>query len=94
MTAAPKLRVLGPDQEPADEYSTRRAAFVEPRRVGYVEAAAFLGVKAGTLRALVSRGQVPHVRISARLVVFEIGGDGEHSLDRWLEKRRVEVGGR
>lgn len=59
-----------------------------PRRLNYPEAAAFVGVKLSTLRSLVSRGQVPHIRLTARLVVFD-----EKSLGAWLESKRVDVGG-
>jgi excisionase family DNA binding protein len=44
----------------------------EPRFTGYAGAAQYLGVKAGTLRAWVSRGQVPFYRVSARLVRFRL----------------------
>lgn len=58
------------------------------RRVGYDEGAAYLAVPVGTLRSMVSRKQVPHVRLSARIVVFDLD-----ELDAWLNSRRVAVGG-
>ncbi len=57
-------------------------------RVGYTEAAKHIGVPAGTLRSMVSRRQVPHIRISARVVVFDL-----EQLDAWLADRTVAVGG-
>lgn len=55
-------------------------------RLGYKEAALYLGVPHGTLRSMVSRRQVPHHRLSARVVVFSAA-----DLDAWLAERRVPV---
>jgi len=55
-------------------------------RFGYLQAAAHLGVKVGTLRSMVSRRQVPHIRLTARLVVFDLD-----VLDAWLRERAVAV---
>lgn len=54
------------------------------RRVRYAEAARHIGTPEGTLRSMVSRGQVPHIRLSKRLVVFDLA-----ALDRWLADRAV-----
>jgi excisionase family DNA binding protein len=54
------------------------------RRVGYKEAATHIGIKETTLRARVSRRQVPHYRLGGRLVVFDLD-----ELDAWLESLRV-----
>lgn len=40
-------------------------------RMGYDEAARYLGIKIATLRSLVCRKQVPHIRLTPRLVVFD-----------------------
>lgn len=39
--------------------------------MGYDEAARYLGIKIATLRSLVCRKQVPHIRLTPRLVVFD-----------------------
>jgi excisionase family DNA binding protein len=60
-----------------------------PRRLlGYPEAAAYLGVAVGTLRSMVSRRQVAHVRITARVVRFDVA-----DLDEMILARRVPAGG-
>ena len=55
-------------------------------RLGYVAAAAYLGVTIGTLRSMVHRGTVPHFRYGPRQVRFD-----RVDLGRWLEQRRVGV---
>jgi hypothetical protein len=45
-----------------------------------------MGINVGTLRAMVCRKRIPHIRISPRVVVFDID-----ELDRWLAERRVDV---
>jgi excisionase family DNA binding protein len=57
-------------------------------RLNYVGAAAHLGLKVSTLRNLVSRKKVPHIRLGGRLVVFDTD-----ELDAWLLDRRVPAGG-
>lgn len=52
--------------------------------LNYREAARMLGVPIGTLRSMVCRRQVPHIRISPRVVVFEVA-----ALDAWITARRV-----
>lgn len=54
-----------------------------PQRVGYGPAARHLGMKLGTLRSRVSRGEVPHFRVGKRLVIFDLD-----DLDRWLDSKR------
>jgi len=53
-------------------------------RLGYAAAAAYLGVTVGTLRSMVHRGTVPHLRYGPRQVRFD-----RQDLDRWLDERRV-----
>lgn len=57
-------------------------------RISYDTAAVHLGVNVSTLRSWVCRRQVPHIRLSGRVVVFDV-----EELDRWLAERRVAVGG-
>lgn len=59
-------------------------AHVARRMMNYAEAAAHLGVKLATLRSMVSRRQIPHVRLSARLVLFDAA-----ELDRYLADHAV-----
>jgi excisionase family DNA binding protein len=54
--------------------------------LNYEQAADYVGVTVGALRALVSRRRVPHVRIGPRSVVFD-----RAELDAWIAARRVEV---
>jgi excisionase family DNA binding protein len=49
----------------------------------YEGAATLLGVKISTLRNMVSRGQVPHIRLAARIVKFDPA-----ELERWVDKCR------
>jgi excisionase family DNA binding protein len=53
-------------------------------RLTYSEAAAHIGVKLGTLRAMVCQKKVPHIRLGGRLVVFD-----RDALDEWLAERAV-----
>ncbi len=53
-------------------------------KVRYPEAARLLGIPLGTLYCLVSRRQVPHIRLGPRLVVFS-----KSELDAWVDDRRV-----
>ena len=55
------------------------------RHLNYEEAAKVLGMKRGTLYALVSRRQIPHVRLSRRMVRFP-----ESELRQWLRERLVQ----
>ena len=57
-------------------------------RLNYREAAEFLGVKLPTLQSMVCREQVPHVRLSGRLVVFE-----RDALEKFIAERRVSPKG-
>ena len=57
-------------------------------RVNYATAAKYIGVPEGTLRSMVCRRQVPHTRLSARIVVFDVA-----TLDAWLADRSVAAGG-
>lgn len=55
-------------------------------RLSYEEAAAYLAIKIATLRSLVCRRQIPHVRLTPRLVVFD-----REQLDAWIAERTVTV---
>ena len=55
-------------------------------RLTYREAARLLGIPVGTLRSMVCRRQVPHIRISPRVVVFDVA-----CLEDWIAQRRVDV---
>lgn len=52
--------------------------------ITYEAAAALLGMTPGALRAAVSRGAVPHIRISERCVRFD-----RDALVAWLRERSV-----
>lgn len=54
----------------------------------YAQAARRLGVPVGTLRSLVSRHQIPHVRLSPRIVRFD-----PDELASWIAAKRVPAGG-
>jgi excisionase family DNA binding protein len=54
--------------------------------LNYRDAARRLGIPVGTLRSMVCRGQIPHIRISPRVVVFDAA-----VLDAWIASRRVGV---
>lgn len=58
------------------------------RLLSYEEAAAYLGVPIGTLRSMVSRRQIPHVRLTARVVKFDLA-----ELDAMIAARRVAARG-
>ena len=45
-----------------------------------------IGIPVGTLRSMVCRRQVPHIRISPRVVVFDVA-----ALEEWIAVRRVDV---
>jgi excisionase family DNA binding protein len=66
-----------------DEFA---AGTLAPRLVDYEIAARYLGIPVGTLRSMVCRRQIPHVRLSARVVRFELA-----ALDAVIEERRVDV---
>lgn len=55
-------------------------------RLNYREAARLIGIPVGTLRSMVCRRQVPHIRISPRVVVFDVA-----ALEEWIAARRVGV---
>jgi excisionase family DNA binding protein len=56
------------------------------RLMTYQETANRLGLCLSTLYAMVSRGQIPHIRLGPRLVRFDT--DEVHA---WISARRVEV---
>lgn len=58
------------------------------RRVRYKEAAKYTGIPEGTLRALVCRKSIPHIRVGPRCVLLDLD-----QLDVWLAARTV-AGGR
>ena len=55
-----------------------------PTFLKYADASQLLDVKIGTLYAWVSRGVIPFVRLSPRVVRFR-----REDLDRWLGERSV-----
>lgn len=55
-------------------------------KLRYREAAALLHMPVGTLYALVSRRQIPHIRLSPRLVLFD-----RETLEKWLQAHEVSV---
>jgi excisionase family DNA binding protein len=59
------------------------------RLLTYADAATYLGLPIGTLRSMVCRRQIPHVRLSARVVRFDIA-----KLDALIAERSVAAGGR
>lgn len=56
--------------------------------LSYEQAARLLGVPVGTLRSMVSRRQVPHIRLTARIVKFD-----PVDLEAVIASRRVLAGG-
>lgn len=54
------------------------------RHLNYQSAAEYLGVKVGTLRNMVHRKQVPHIRLSPKMVRFDLG-----ELEKWLRAHSV-----
>lgn len=57
---------------------------MEEELFGYRKAAAVLDVRIGTLYAMVSRRQIPHVRLGPRLVRFRAS-----DLATWVRERSV-----
>ncbi|GEL75283.1 helix-turn-helix transcriptional regulator [Myxococcus virescens] len=55
-------------------------------KVRYDGAAVMTGLKRPTLYAMVSRKQIPHIRLGPRLVVFS-----RDELEKWMAARRVDV---
>lgn len=55
------------------------------RYLTYQEAADFIRVPIGSLRAMVHAKKIPHVRIGPRTVTFELA-----DLEKWLAKRKVQ----
>ncbi len=54
------------------------------RRVRYKQAAEYTGIPEGTLRALVCRKKIPHIRVGERTVLLDLD-----ALDAWLADRTV-----
>lgn len=54
--------------------------------VGYSRTSYETGLPIGTLYSMVSRKQIPHVRLGPRLVRFDL-----EEIRRWIEKRRVPI---
>lgn len=52
--------------------------------LNYDEACQFLGLKRGTMYALVSQRRIPHVRLGRRLVRFS-----KAELERWVAERSI-----
>jgi hypothetical protein len=66
------------------ESSTRKHSTLD--LLDYHGASRALSVAIGTLHCWVSRGQIPHIRLSPRLVRFE-----RVVLEAWLAARRVDA---
>jgi excisionase family DNA binding protein len=54
------------------------------KHLTYSQAAEFLNVKVPTLRSMVCRRQVPHIRLSGKMVRFDAD-----ELERWLRGKAV-----
>lgn len=72
------LRKKSNKPKPKEECMTK------DKNLSYQEAREFLGMKHGTLYSLVSRRQIPHIRLSPRLVRFSL-----RELEFWLESNAV-----
>lgn len=53
------------------------------RRGGYSLASEVTGIQITTLYSMVSKKQIPHIRISPRLVLFD-----QDELENWMKARR------
>ena len=53
--------------------------------LNYPEASEFLNIPRGTLYSMVSRNEIPHIRLSGRSVRFS-----KEKLNKWLDSKRVE----
>ena len=63
----------------------KRPTEAEMQEVGSYEfAERFLGIKRRTLYSMVHFGQIPHVRISRRMVLFR-----RADLEKWMAERAV-----
>ncbi len=62
---------------------------MERRKVRYPEVSKLTGIEVPTLYAMVSRHQIPHYRLSRRLVVFDVD-----EIEAWMKQRHNDaVGG-
>jgi excisionase family DNA binding protein len=52
--------------------------------IGYKEIAEMMGMPIGTIYAWVCRKEIPHIRISAKLVRFDLD-----EIQKWIEEKRV-----
>lgn len=59
------------------------------RLLDYAGAAALVGKTPGAMRAMVRRGQIPHLRLTLRTVRFD-----PDDLEAWIASNRQPVGGR
>ena len=59
---------------------------IAPTLLDYHGMVARYGIKFGTLASWVARKQIPHIRLSARMVRFD-----PLEIDAWLAARRVAV---
>lgn len=64
----------------------REGAVNDKKLMSYQEAADLLGLQPGTLYSMVSRRQIPHIRLGSRLVRFD-----RAELEAWLAERRVAI---
>lgn len=62
----------------------QQAPAIDGDKVGYSGAAQLLAIPIGTLRSMVCRHQVPHIRLSPRIVIFDV-----QALRAWLAARAI-----
>ena len=68
----------------SNDHMPREGTVTDKKLMTYEEAAGLLGLHLGTLYSMVSRRQIPHLRLGARLVRFD-----PVELEAWLSERRV-----
>ena len=56
---------------------------MERRLIDYDTLSHMLGMKKATLYSMVSKGTLPHIRFSTRLVRFDL-----HQIELWVDERR------
>ena len=66
-----------------DEATTIAQQHERRRLTDYNGLAAYIGLPKGTIRAKVSRSDIPFLRLGPRLVRFDLD-----EIDRWLDSKR------
>jgi len=80
---------------PRSRQALREGGRVVTPPLNYRDAARMLGIPVGTLRSMVCRRQVPHIRMSARIVVFDVAARRvDRRAPRGRGERRCGVRGR